>query len=462
MKGSYNMSTAAVINDYAIDKPAITGQKEGVGTKSIQYFWSFVVILASIRGAFVYHLRLPPDKIYAITGILLIGFGLLSLRSMLVSRGDRGLVMLRKAIKINTLFVGFYMLVSMLSISLKEYSMAYLFAIFPIMFSLIKYDKRLLSGIVYTVTFVTAIGVVYFYSIGVNYGFSAVKEAHSLLRDEFFFSRIDDNLLPGGYQGSHHDAANILVMCAVFFLSKALLEQSPFKRALYSAVYVFVLFSILLTGSVTNTIVMMSASSIALMVYARKRPYAIILIICCLFFAMPSILQSLSDYLYFYEKANYDQASLAGRGMYNSLDINSILGSFHSILFGFGFVIRAPMVDSEIAFIKILIQVGIMPFILIMFICFSPFYYIHKYKVNIQAQARPLSFDTSYISITERLKIARTQRLRLMLAAMPVFAGTMTLLHYGSLFRITSVALFCVMLSLFFKEYFALVKVNEQ
>lgn len=59
------------------------------------------------------------------------------------------------------------------------------------------------------------------------------------------------------------------------------------------------------------------------------------------------------------------------------------------------------------------------------------------------------------------IKTSRAHQYRLVITDMPAFAGTMTLLHYGSLFRVTSVGLFCVLLALFFKEYLAINKVRE-
>lgn len=199
-----------------------------------QYFWSFVLVLASVRGAFVYHLGLPPNMIYTLTCILLICFGLLSFRSMLANKGDKSLVLLRNAVKINSLLIGFYMLVSMVAISLNQYSIAYLFAVFPIIFTLIKYEDRLLNSIVYTIMLITVFGVVYFYNIGISEGFDAIEAANLTLRPgELSYSRIGENLLPAGYQGDHHDAANILVMCGVFILSKSILAQELLKKYLY-------------------------------------------------------------------------------------------------------------------------------------------------------------------------------------------------------------------------------------
>ncbi len=416
--------------------------------------------MASVRGAFVYHLGLPSNLTYNVTGALLISFGLLSFRTMWVSKGDKALVLLRKAIKVNALLIGFYMLVSMVAISLNEYSLAYLFAIFPIIFTLVRYDERLLNSIVYAITLVTVVGVFYFYNMGISGGFDEIQDAHAKLRDEFEYARIGENILPGGYQGRHHDAANILVMCGVFFLSKFILSQGLIKY-INLAIYFLILYATLLTGSVTNLIVMLTVSVFCLLLLAKKNPYLITFIAFCVLLFLPTLVDLLADKTYFYEKASYDQSELEGGGIFNSLDINSILASFHAILFGFGYILEVPMLHSEIGFVKGIIQFGLIPFLILMSICFSPLYYIYIFRKKVKIQARVLKYHNPGISTANFIRTSRAYQFRLIIIALPAFAGIMTLLHYGSLFRVTSIGLFCVLLALFFKEYLAINKVRE-
>ena len=48
---------------------------------------------------------------------------------------------------------------------------------------------------------------------------------------------------------------------------------------------------------------------------------------------------------------------------------------------------------------------------------------------------------------------------RLFLYSMPVLGGTMTLLHYGSLFRSTSIGVWCLVLAYFLKQYINFIKI---
>ena len=430
-------------------------------TKYTQYFWSFVIVLASVRGAFVYHLGLPPNTVYTLSAALLVFFGLLSFRSMWVTKAYKSLISLKKAININAFLIGFYMLFLMVTFSPDQYSMTYLFAIFPIIFVLVRYDERLLNGIVYVITLVTVFGVVYFYNIGISGGFDDIEAANLSLRPgDLNYSRIGENLLPAGYQGDHHDAANILVMCSTFLLSKAQLAFSVRNRFLYFSVYFLVLFVTLLTGSAANIIVLIGISGLSIIYYLKKHPHIIVLFFC----ALPSLLFNLdvlSDYTYFYEKIIATQSDKDGGGIFRSLDLNSIIASLHSILFGFGYAFKVPMTTSEIGFVKTLISVGVIPFLILMFICFSPLYYIYNLRKNGKAQAYLLRHHNPEILTPNLVKISSAYQLRLIIIAMPVFAGIMTLLHYGSLFRVTSVGLFCVLLAIFFKEYLAINKDRE-
>jgi hypothetical protein len=430
-------------------------------TKYTHYFWSFVIVLASVRGVFVYHLGLPPNAVYTLSAALLVYFGLLSFRSMWITKAYKSLISLKRAIKLNAFLIGFYMLLLMLTFSLDQYSMTYLFAIFPIIFALVRYDERLLNGIVYVITLVTVFGVVYFYNIGISAGFDAIEAANLTLRPgDLSYSRIGENLLPAGYQGDHHDAANILVMCSTFLLSKAQLAYSVKNRFLYFSVYSIVLFVTLLTGSAANIIVLISIGGLSLFFYVKKNPHVIVLFFLVLLSLLFN-LDALSDYTYFYEKIIASQSDKDGGGIFRSLDLNSIMASFHSILFGFGYAFNVPMTTSEIGFVKTLISVGFIPFLILIFICFSPLYYIYNLRKNDKAHACLLKYHNPEILAANFIKISRAYQVRLIIIAMPVFAGIMTLLHYGSLFRVTSVGLFCVLLALFFKEYLAINKARE-
>lgn len=418
-----------------------------------QYFWSFVIILASTRGVFVFHLGLPPNLTYQLTSVLLIFFGLLAFHSMLINRGVKSLVLLRNLIIINFIFIGIISTIHLIISGLETISLLYLFSIFPIIFIFLNYDERLLTSIVWVIALVTSFGVIYFYNIGISGGFEAIKAAHHILRpDKFAYSRIGDTLLPFGYQGNHHDAANILVLCSILFLIKFIIEPGFKIKFLYFSTLCLTIFSVLLTGSAANTVVLFFMISLALLVGFKINPHLISFIICFSLFIFVLNWNLLSDFFYFFKKI-LGHSQLENGGMFNSFDIESILLSVTSFFMGFGYILEVPMINSEVAFIKLLVTLGLMPFSVLMLIVFSPLYYV---VISRRINKDPNQLIIRYNSFSEILhfkSIRRVCQKRLILSAMPVLTATLTLLHYGSFFRITSIGLVCVLMALYFKEY---------
>lgn len=418
------------------------------------YFWVFIITLASIRGAFVYHLGLPPNEFYMATGMMLIAFGLLSLCTIIRKCSYSELALFKSAIKVNVLFLGFY---TVIYIALKDVSfssIAYQFLVFPIIFVLIRYDEKLSRLIINLISMVTLFGVIYFYNIGITGGFDAMEAAKLTLRPgELHYSRIGEHLLPGGYQADHHDAANILVMCSLYFLSQAMILQSRLRALFNMFIYFICLSLLILTGSSANIIIAIIISVLAIYIYAKSHPWITILWVCLFALGIALYIDDLSYYLYFYDNATQNQADLEGNGMFNSLDLNSLFLSLPSIFMGFGNILEVPLMKSEIAFIKQLIGFGFVPFIVFSFILFSPNYYLYKFASKTRSQVKFLKIHSSRASSNVFSGLSREMRYRLIMAAMPCLAGALTMLHYGSLMRVTSVGLFCVFLALFYKKY---------
>jgi hypothetical protein len=418
------------------------------------YFWVFIITLASIRGAFVYHLGLPPNEFYIATGMMLIAFGLLSLCTMLRKCSYSELALLKSAIKVNVLFLGFYTVIYMALRDVTFYSIAYQFLVFPIIFVLIRYDEKLSRLIINLISMVTIFGVIYFYNIGITGGFDVMEAAILTLRPgELDYSRIGEHLLPAGYQANHHDAANILVMCSLYFLSQAMILQSRLRVLFNVFIYFICLSLLILTGSSANIIIAIIISVLAIYIYAKSHPWIMILWVCLFALVIAQYIDDLSYYLYFYDHATYNQADLEGNGMFNSLDLSSLFLSLPSILIGFGYILEVPMMTSEVAFIKQLIGFGFVPFIVFSFILFSPYYYLYKFASKTRSQVKFLKMHRSRTDSSVYSCLCHEARYRLIMTAMPCLAGALTLLHYGSLLRVTSVGLFCVFLALFYKKY---------
>ena len=154
-----------------------------------------------------------------------------------------------------------------------------------------------------------------------------------------------------------------------------------------------------------------------------------------------------SDLLYFFEKFQADQNVLDNNGIYNSLNLLNILKSFPFILFGFGYLAKAPLIDSEIAFIKILVSYGIIPFANLLFLLIMPYWYYIRLKSKI-SNFKSNNFNSKSVTTVQKKVLSN-----LLLLSFPIYLGILSLIHYGSIFRITSIGLFMVFYALFFKEY---------
>jgi hypothetical protein len=421
-------------------------------------FWCSVLILAPTRGALVYYFGLNPNNIYAVSSALLTIFGLISFRNMLKNPVDKSLVKLRNATVINCCLLGFFSIAYIVLQGPDKFVLMYQFIIFPIIFTLVKYNKVVLENIVHTIAAVTAFGVYVIYLIGISEGYDSLVNIQKSLYPNETIGTTGVNFLIGGYLGSNHDAANILVMCSTFYLSNTL-KAHGFSQFLYLMLF-FTLFGItLLTGSTSNISVFIACFFMAVFIWTKTIQNGMML---ALFVIIGYVLflqynDDISNVLYFTDKfMNQKELDEAGGGIFKSLDAVSIFESLHSVFVGFGYVLQVPMIDSEIAFIKLLVVYGILPFLLLMSIIFSPLYYINAFRKRINNQARLISTSTSAPLFGNFIRSEQMHHLRqLVLSAMPLLCGALTLLHYGSLFRVTSIGLFCVFMALFYKEYIA-------
>ena len=338
---------------------------------------SLIIILASVRGALVYHLGFPASITYALTAVMLMGFGVLSFFNLHNSNPTGELVFLKNAVKLNMLFGLFFIIANIFLYQQLDVGIMYSFFIYPVIFVLIKLDRQWLDGLVYFVAAVTALGVILFLNLAVTGGFEALEAANLTVRPgELSYSRIGRNYLPAGYQGDHHDAANILIMCDVLFLSKFILCERRSLKYLYLALYLLVFMVVITTGSSANIIILIAVSGLAFGFLAKKNTYLFIIYLGIGFLFSLLTMDSISDYFYFIDHINQSHSSEAGfGGMFFALDFDSFLLSIPSMLFGFGTFFDSPMRYSEIAFLKMLIGYGILPFLIQMFILFSPVYY---------------------------------------------------------------------------------------
>jgi hypothetical protein len=420
--------------------------------KFLQIGSLIILILSSVRGFLVYHFDIKPFFVYGFSAILLYIQSLLCIKYIYINPGFDKLKLLRSAIFYNYIFLTFFTIFYIIFVGNQEISLVYEFIVFPIIFFLLDASFQYIERSVHIITIIIIIGTFIFYNLGVLDGFEAISDGNLKLRPgELDYARIGKNYLPGGYLGNHHDNANILVMTAAFYFSK-IFSIKKLNNFINFLLFILVTFFALLTGSASNIISLLIVIFLIILLFYKK---ILLLLIPFILFAYTLI----QDKLYFLQKFTENQDELDSGGMYNSLNFNSILKSLHSILFGGGDYFRVPMLNSEVAFVKILIGIGIVPFLILLFILFSPLYYIYKFYKN--SNIKLLNFKDNNFNHSKLKKYRNIIFKKMILSALPVLTGSITLLHYGSLFRITSIGLFCIFLTLFYKSYFILTNYFE-
>ena len=410
-----------------------------------------IILFAAIRGVFIHHLNIPSQIIFKFTAISIVCFGLFSLFKI-EARQNSQINFVLKSIKINFLFGVIWLVLSLMVSGFSEFGFVYIFILFPAVTLLVKSSFNLLEITVSIIGLVTAIGVVEFWWIGKDQGVSQLQAITFVVRpvDEGL-GRIGENWLPSGYQGFYHDSANVLVMCGLFEISKSIgakISRSVIFRFL---LFFGIIFAIFLTGSVANIVILLFLSLSALLLYGGV--YGRISVVLAMFFLVSQIEpdENFSDYLYFTQKFKVNQSDLEGNGLFNSLDFESIVNSMVSIVFGGGHLVNAPLKSTEIAFIKLLISYGMLPFINLMAICFSPLF---LYFLLI----RRLILDRNLNKTLKDKQRGYHFSKQIFLRVLPILGANLTLLHYGSLFRITSIGIYCVLMALFYKNLFVVFK----
>lgn len=417
--------------------------------RSIQFLSLMIIVMASIRGFFVYHFGFNPSLVYSLSAIGIVILGFATIKYILIHTHNDRLVTIRKAIFYNYIIIIVYTIFYVVFVGFSEISVVYYFIIFPIIFLFIKFKTKNLELAVHIISLVAVFGTYIFYQLGVNFGFDAIEAANLTLRPgDLAYSRIGENMLPGGYFGSHHDNANLLIMSSTFYFSMAI-DSTRKLKYLYWLIFCLALVFTILTGSASNILALAIVLMMAILVYSKKLLFIIIP------FAIYNY-KSFEEKLYFLEKIKMDQSDLDNGGIFNSLNFNSLINSLHSILFGGGYYFEVPMINSEVAFIKILIGFGIIPFLILMFILFSPIYYCYLFNNICKKKILKNINLLSQLQI-KQLNLTRERFLKkLILASLPILTGTFSLLHYGSLFRITSIGFFCLFMSIFYTKYLEL------
>jgi len=239
------------------------------------------------------------------------------------------------------------------------------------------------------------------------------------------FARIGHLYRSHGITGNYHDSANILVLVIVYILGKIFYKNSNALSLIICLISIIGLFT---TLSLANIIVCLFSVSI-LSLYSLqglfKRTFIITLFSLGVVYIFTINLETNS----FEEVFNQLNPSGSKMEAMMSFGNSSFSTSLFSLLFGHGRSNKFSDLGqlSESALIVMLTEFGIFNFITYMMLLCYPLYLF-------------------YISNKEL-------RSRMFVPLTVVISGLLTLSHYGSLFRSTSIFLFFAFYSIVIKEY---------
>ena len=277
----------------------------------------------------------------------------------------------------------------------------------PLVIYIYRDDVKNFDSILLIVSFLVCISVLYeikFYQI--EGGYNLLIEYRQKFRpSEDGIGLVGDNFQLAGIIGDHHDAANVLGMFSIFVFNKFLKSY----RLRFFIFFLLFFLSLLLTISAANIILVVLILFISIVF---NRSFKAVFIIGVIFFVVVYFSEDyLSVLLGFSKKFGPDSNSSAIIGF---LTLDDFYSGFFHFIFGHGTSFDISIVRSEIAFIKLLFGYGILHFIVIIRLMLFPF-----------SIWRKLNYDSKFTG-----------------EMLALFFGFISLLHYGSIFRITSIFIF--------------------
>ena len=377
--------------------------------------WAIVLllILGSVRGAIVVNFDISSNSVYlASAGSLL----LLSLVGMIHSFNARGrdLKRLRFLMTLNVAFgIGFLLIEFLLGMQFEAGVLYVLLAPF-IVFLFLRLPSRYMNFAFAVIALMTSYSVLSDF-IEMNSGprgYDGVVEKYEKLRPnlELGVSRTGEFFRAAGYTASYHDSAQILGMLVCFFFIRFMLR----KNFLDLGIALFGVLSLTLTQSAANIVVAgatVAVFSAYLLLRAGKASNLVFTLIAVL--AMGGLIAFFGQVMSIFAARLSPEGDWAG--MFRMLDPASLIDSVPFVLLGHANAMGSAVITTEVGYLKDIYQLGIVHIIVLYGILLFPI--IRYRKLNATC-----------------------------IDAMPTIAalsfGFLSLIHYGSLFRVTNVFLY--------------------
>ena len=315
---------------------------------------------------------------------------------------------------------------------------------FPVVFLLKDVSVGRLHAGLYFIALITISGIAHLESLPKTTQYEIFAEHRGLTGD--YLSSIFGIINNGGYLFSHHSASAILAMLITSFMAN-IYDKRPYQYL--NGVFLLASISAMwLTGAAANSVVLISGL-LTLILYKKDTVFRVAFLLMCVFLiytiftvflprwvdvAMaPGNILLPNFFLKFYDLEHVYQAFFRG------LSVAEFLEAWRPLLYGFGHVHVISMLDTEFGFLKILLTLGVVPSLVLFSVIFSPMGFLaHAWK-------QKKYFDTD----PEIQKCFDT----LFFRTVPLLVGSMTLIHFGSLFKIDVIGVWLILFSIFLVNY---------
>jgi hypothetical protein len=369
--------------------------------------------MGSVRGALVIHFNLPPIIVYRVCALLLI---ILAIYGYTVKGRykSQDLIILRNFMKLN-IFLGLVnVVVSIILGKLPSIAVLYLYLAPYVVFLFFRVPTNYLNIAIIIITLAICFSVTgnFIDSLSGQDGIQRVIDYNSKLRPDVFqgLSRTGEFRRASGYTGSYHDSANILGMAASFFLVKFFVRRNIYDLGFF----LFAMLSLTLTQSAANIVMAIATVSIFFAyILIKKRQVSNYFYIVIAVISIILLIGQLGDFMgIFIQRVGRDGN---WEGMLAHLDLESFISNIPYFIVGHAPAFASDMINTEIGFIKIALQLGIVHTAIFFGTLLFPLFQFLKSK-NVCYEALPSLAAITY--------------------------GFLSLSHYGSLLRGTSIFLF--------------------
>jgi hypothetical protein len=369
---------------------------------------AIAVVLGSIRGMLVIHAGIEPSVVYLTSAVFL--FLLAALGFFISSAFHFEGKSLKTLMSINLAFGTLYVSIDWMLTRTFDPGTLYLYLAPFIVFQFVSMPVHYFRIAIVLVTLAISLSVIdnFVETLTNPNGYEAIVEFNMTLRPDNYqsttLSRTDNFYRVGGYTGNYHDSGNILGMVVVYFLTNFIL----YRKTVDFGMFLLAASGMTLTQSAANIIIAICTVCIFLAYLEVQSKKSLFVYFLCPLIAVAGLDLYLEGFMQIFLKRLGPDGDWDG--MLSQLNFESILPFILSAWTG-----HVSGFSTEVAIVNLIFELGLGPVLIL--------YAVMCYPLYLYRKINPPCFDA-------------------IPALAAVFFGFASLLHYGSIFRVTSVFLF--------------------